>query len=237
MSFPISYLADFDSLAGNPRIVGLAVAVVVGVAFGFVMERSGFGRAQKLVGQFYGNDLTVLKVMFTAIASAMLGAVILSDVGLLDLEAVQFNYPTYLWPMIVGGLLLGVGFVVSGYCPGTSFVATASGKLDGVATVLGVGAGSLLYAELEPRMGAFPNSGKLGAFTLAKLFHVPPAVIAAAVVVAALGSFTLAEAIERRVSGRAEPTPPRPRRWVFVGLAVLTVVAIATLAFPTSATP
>ena len=237
MSLPISYLADFDALAGNPRLVGLAVAVVVGIAFGFVMERAGFGRAPKLVGQFYGTDLTVLKVMFTAIASAMLGAVILSDVGLLDLEAVQFNYPTFLWPMIVGGLLLGVGFVVSGYCPGTSFVATASGKLDGVATVLGVGAGSLLYAELEPRMGAFPNSGKLGAFTLAKLFHVPPAVIAAAVVVAALGSFTLAEAIERRVSGRAEASPPRPRRWVFVGLAVLTVVAIATLAFPTSATP
>jgi uncharacterized membrane protein YedE/YeeE len=237
MSFPISYLADFDSLAGNPRVVGLAVAVVVGLAFGFVMERAGFGRAQKLVGQFYGNDLTVLKVMFTAIASAMLGAVILAGVGLLDLEAIQFNYPTYLWPMIVGGLMLGVGFVVSGYCPGTSFVASASGKLDGLATVLGVVGGSVLYAELEPRMGAFPNSGKLGTFTLARLFHVPPAVVAAAVAAVAIGAFTLAEVIERRVSGQAEHAPARSRRWVFVGLATLTVVAIATLAFPTSATP
>lgn len=237
MSFPISYLADFDSLAGNPRIVGLAVAVVVGVAFGFVLERSGFGRAQKLVGQFYGTDFTVLKVMFTAIASAMLGAVILSGVGLLDLEAVQFNYPTFLWPMIVGGLMLGAGFVVSGYCPGTSFVATASGKLDGAATVLGVVGGTLLYAELEPRMGAFPNSGKLGSFTLASLFHTRPAVVAAAVTFVAIGTFILAERIERRVTGREEATPPRSRRWVFAGLAALTVIAIATLAFPTSATP
>lgn len=237
MSFPISYLADFDSLSGNPRLVGLVVAVLVGVAFGFVMERAGFGRAQKLVGQFYGNDLTVLKVMFTAIATAMLGAVILSGVGVLDLEAVQFNYPTYLWPMIAGGLLLGVGFVVSGYCPGTSFVASASGKLDGLGTVAGVIAGSLLYAELEPHMGAFPNSGKLGTFTLSKLFHVRPAVVAAAVVVVALGAFTLAEAVERRVSGRTEPAPARPRRWVFMGLAALAVVAVATLALPTAATP
>jgi uncharacterized membrane protein YedE/YeeE len=237
MIFPLSYLADFDSLAGNPRVVGLAVAVLVGIAFGFVMERAGFGRAPKLVAQFYGSDLTVLKVMFTAIASAMLGAVILSGVGLLDLEAVQFNYPTFLWPMIAGGLLLGVGFVVSGYCPGTSFVATASGKLDGLATVVGVIGGSLLYAEVEPRLGAFPTSGKLGALSLSKLLHVRPAFVAAGVVVLALAAFTLAEAVERRVSGAPEPTPARPRRWVFAGLAALAVVAVATLAFPTSATP
>jgi uncharacterized protein len=237
MTFPISYLADFDSLAGNPRAVGLGVAVAVGIVFGFVLERAGFGRAQKLVGQFYGRDMTVLKVMFTGIASAMLGVVILSGFGVLDLEAVQFNYPTFLWPMIVGGLVLGVGFVVSGYCPGTSFVATASGKLDGVATVLGVVAGSLVYAEVEPRLGGFQNSGKMGVFTLSKWLHLPPAVIAALVVAMALGSFVAAEKLERRVSGQAAPTPTRSRRWVFAALAALGVIAIATLAFPTSATP
>ena len=237
MTFPFSYLSDFDSLSGNPRLVGLVVAVLVGIAFGFVMERAGFGRAQKLVGQFYGNDQTVVKVMFTAIVSAMLGAVILSGVGLLDLEAVQFNYPTFLWPMIVGGLVLGVGFVMSGYCPGTSFVATASGKLDGLATVLGVIAGSLVYAEVEPRLGGFPNSGKLGVFTLSKWLHLPSAVIAALVVAMALAAFVAAEKLERRVAGQPEAALGRSRRWVFVGLAALGVVAIATLAFPTSATP
>jgi uncharacterized membrane protein YedE/YeeE len=237
MSFPISYLADFDSLGGMPRIVGLAVAILVGVAFGFVLERAGFGRAQKLVGQFYGTDMTVLKVMFTGIVSAMLGAVILSGVGLLDLAAVQFNYPTFLWPMIAGGLLLGVGFVVSGYCPGTSFVAAASGKLDGVGTVLGVVAGSLLYAEVEPRLGGLQNSGKLGTFTLSRLLHLRPPLVAALVVALALAAFAVAERVEQKVSGRAQATPSRPRRWVFAGLATLAVVALATLAFPTSATP
>ena len=211
MSFPLSYLADFDSLSGSPRLVGLAVAVVVGIAFGFVMERAGFGRAQKLVGQFYGTELTVLKVMFTAIASAMVGAVVLSGEGLLDLEAVQFNYPTFLWPMIAGGLLLGVGFVVSGYCPGTSFVATASGKLDGLATVLGVVAGSVIYAEVEPALGAFPSSGKLGAFTLARWLHLPASLVAALVVALAIGAFFAAEAIERRGRSRSIPSSTASR--------------------------
>jgi hypothetical protein len=238
MTLPVSVLADFESLSGNPRTAGLLVAVVVGIAFGFVLERAGFGRAQKLVGQFYGTDMTVLKVMFTAIAAAMLGAVILSGVGVLDLEAVQFNYPVFLWPMVVGGLVLGAGFVMSGYCPGTSFVATASGKLDGLATVIGVIAGSLVYAEVEPKLGGFQNSGRLGAFTLAKWLHLPPAAVAAIVVAVAIGAFVGAEKIERLVSGQAAARAPA-RRWVFAGLAALGVAAIATLAFPaaTSATP
>jgi len=215
MTFPLSYLAEFDALSGNPRAVGLAVAVVLGVAFGFVLERAGFGRAQKLVGQFYGTDMTVLKVMFTGIATAMVGAVILSDIGMLDLEAVQFSYPTFLWPMIAGGVLLGVGFVMSGYCPGTSFVATASGKLDGLATVLGVVVGSFVHAELEPKLGAFQSSGKLGVFTLSKWLHLPPTVIAALVLVMAIGAFVGAEKIERAVSGRTDVAPAPARRWGF----------------------
>ncbi len=190
----------FASLGAAQRPLGLAVGVLLGVAFGFVLERAGFGRAQKLVGQFYGYDLSVLKVMFTAIATAMAGAVALSSLGLLDLGAVQRNYPTYLWPMIVGGLVLGAGFVVSGYCPGTSVVAAASGKLDGIATVAGVALGGVVYAELEPAMGAFPASGSLGVLTLAGWLGLPPGVIVLAVVVVAVGSFLAAEKIEQAVA-------------------------------------
>lgn len=151
---------SFESLSDERRALGLGVAVAVGIAFGLVQERTGFGRAQKLVGQFYGGDMTVFKAMFSAIVTAMLGTVVLSGVGLLDLRAVELNYPTFLWPTIAGGLLLGVGFIVSGYCSGTSWVAAASGKLDGLVTVLGVALGGLAYAELEPAMrGARPSHG------------------------------------------------------------------------------
>jgi hypothetical protein len=200
-------LFPFESLSDERRGLGLVLAVVLGSAFGFVLERSGFGRAQKLVGQFYGNDMTVLKVMFTGIATAMLGLVILSGAGVLDLGEVQAFYPTYLWPMIAGGLALGAGFVMSGYCPGTSIVASASGKLDGLATVFGVVVGSLLYGELEPALGAFRRSGELGTYTLARWLGVPAPAVAAIVVVVAVGAFLAAERIERALGRAAAESP------------------------------
>ena len=228
----MSPLFPFESLSDERRALGLAAAVLLGIAFGFVLERAGFGRAQKLVGQFYGNDMTVLKVMFTGIVTAMLGAVILSRLGVLDLGTVQFKYPTYLWPMMVGGLLLGAGFVVSGYCPGTSIVSTASGKLDGLATVLGVMMGGVLYAELEPAMGAFPTSGRLGTFALPDWLGLPAPVVAALVSAVAIAAFVGAERIERLVNGQAQPAPVLARRWVFAAVLALSLVAVATLALP-----
>lgn len=195
ISFPL------ESLSDERRGLGLVFAVVVGTAFGFVLERSGFGRAQKLAGQFYGTDMTVLKVMFTSIATAMLGLVILSGAGLLDLGAVQIYYPTYLWPQIVGGLALGAGFVVSSYCPGTSIVASASGKVDGIVTVAGVMIGTLVYAEVEPALGAFRTSGDLGVYTLASWLGVGPAVVVAIVIGVCVLAFVAAERIERALAG------------------------------------
>lgn len=226
--FPIEALSD------ERRALGLAVAVGVGIAFGFVLERSGFGRAQKLVGQFYGHDLTVLKVMFTAIVTAMLGLVVLSAAGVVDLQAIQFNYPTYLWPMIVGGLALGAGFVVSGYCPGTSIVATASGKLDGAATVLGVVAGGLVYAHAEPALGAFPSSGKLGSLSLSGWLGLPPPIVAAFVVAIAIAAFLAGERVERLVGGTSQAAATgAARRWIFVGLVAVALAGVAMLALPT----
>ncbi len=190
-------LFPFESLSDAHRGLGLFLGVVIGAAFGFVLERSGLGRAQKLVGQFYGNDMTVLKVMFTAIATAMLGLVVLSGAGVLDLGAVQAFYPTYLWPMIAGGLALGAGFVMSGYCPGTCVVASASGKLDGLATLFGVVLGSVLYTEVEPGLRGFMRSGELGTYTLARWLGLPAAAVVALVLALAVAAFLAAERIER----------------------------------------
>ncbi len=204
----MSTFFPFQSLGDVHRTLGLALAVLFGISFGFVLERAGLGRVQKLVGQFYGYDMTVLKVIFSAIVTAMIGATILSGAGLLDIAFVQTRYPTYLWPMIVGGLALGAGFVVAGYCPGTSVVAAASGKLDALATIAGLIVGGIAYAEVEPAMGAFPNSGKLGAFTLAQWLRLPVPIVVAAVVVVAIAAFALAEKIERRAGARRAPATP-----------------------------
>jgi hypothetical protein len=227
----------FGSLVGDHRELGLVVAVAIGLGFGFVLERAGFGRAQKLVGQFYGTDMTVFKVMFGAIVTAMLGAVVLSGLGLLDLRAVADSATsvTYLWPMIVGGLVLGAGFIVSGYCPGTSVVAAASGKLDGLATVVGVVAGTLAYGELMSleTFAAFTESGYQGHLYLYDLLHLPPPVVALFVTLMAVGCFVVAEKLERIFGREAAPASPAlPKRLVFAGYGALAAVGLAALALP-----
>jgi uncharacterized membrane protein YedE/YeeE len=224
----------FASLSGAQRPLGLLVAVAVGFAFGFVLERVGFGRAQKLVGQFHGTDLSVLKVIFAAIVTAMLGSVILSGLGLLDLAAVASRYPTFMWPMVVGGFLLGVGFVVSGYCPGTSFVGAASGKLDALATIGGIVTGTLLYSELQaaiPALARFHSGSGMGPYSLWQLLGVRPAVVAAGVVVLAIGAFAVAERVEQTVGGKA-PGDPAPRTVVFVSLALFALAGLSTMLVP-----
>jgi len=176
----------------------LAAAVALGTGFGFALERAGLGSARKLIGQFYGRDLTVLKVMFSALIVAMLGVFWLSRFGLLDLRAVYVPL-TYLWPQLVGGLLFGAGLVIAGLCPGTACVAAATGRIDGVFVVLGFLAGMVGVGLLLDGFADFYESGSHGAWTLPELTGLPYGVVVAAVVVLALAAFAGAEWIERRV--------------------------------------
>jgi len=107
--------------------VMLLTAIGLGFLFGFSLERGGFGNARKLAAQFYLYDMTVFKVMFTAILVAMVGLYTLQGLGLMDLSRLWIN-ETFVWAQLVGGFLLGVGFIMSGLCPGTSVVSAASGR-------------------------------------------------------------------------------------------------------------
>jgi hypothetical protein len=175
----------------------LVVAFLIGIGFGFFLERAGFGSARKLMSQFYLNDLAVFKVMFTAIVTAMLGVTYLAWLGWLDLSLV-YLVPTYLMPQIVGGLVLGVGFVVGGYCPGTSVAATATGRIDGLVSVVGIFAGLFVFAELFPLVKRFYLSGAGEAMTIPQTFGLPYGIVVFAVVLMALGGFYGAGLLEKR---------------------------------------
>lgn len=99
---------------GLEGVGALGAGLLVGVAFGFLLERGGLGDPKKLTGLFYLTDFTMLKVMFSAIAVGAAGMGALLLLGLTDLELVAVQ-PTYLWPQIAGGLVLGVGFAMGGY--------------------------------------------------------------------------------------------------------------------------
>jgi hypothetical protein len=180
----------------------LLVAFVLGLGFGFFLERAGFGSARKLAAQFYLYDMSVFKVMFTAIVTAMLGVTYLGWIGWLDLSLV-YLVPTHLGPQLVGGLVLGVGFVIGGYCPGTSVASLATGRIDAMVYALGIFAGTFVYAEVYPAIKGFVNADAMGQVTLPEVLGLPYGVVVFAVVVIAVVGFWGATRIERWVGSKS----------------------------------
>ena len=195
----IAPVYDTGALGGGGALV---VALVVGAAFGFLLERSGLGSARKLSAQFRFTDFTVLKVMFTAIVTASLGVFWLSRVGALDLTRVYVP-ETYLLPQLAGGAIFGAGLVIAGLCPGTACVSAATGRLDGVAVIGGLLVGILAYGAMDPLVDRFATSTSRGTFTLPQLIGVSHGVTVLIVVILALMAFRAAEWLEARRATRA----------------------------------
>lgn len=175
----------------------LLVSIALGFFFGFFLERAGFSSARKLTAQFYLKDFAVLKVMFTAIVVSMLGLAYLGVVGWIDTSQLYVP-PTFLWPQIVGGLLLGSGFIVGGYCPGTSVVAAAIGKLDALFFMAGIFLGIFVFGQELPHFAKFNSSGSMGALTLPLWLDMNTGLIVLAVVVIALVAFWASDRCEGR---------------------------------------
>lgn len=209
------------------------VYLLIGFAFGFVLEMAGFGNSRKLAAQFYFKDMTVLKVMFGAIIVAMILIFTTSALGLLDYNLVWVN-PTYLWPGIVGGLIMGAGFIIGGFCPGTSLVGAATLKLDGIFFALGVIFGIFLFGETVSNFNLFWNSSYLGRFTIPDWLGLPTGVVVLLLVLMALFMFWGAEQLERRFGKQDPNTAPK---WRYVAASVITLgaVGLIVLGQPTNA--
>ena len=151
----------------------LIVAFIVGIGFGFILEQAGFSSTRKLAGLFYGYDFTVLKVFFTAGITAMIGVLILAHFDLLDLNLIYVN-PTFLWSALIGGCIMGLGFIIGGFCPGTSFCAAAIGKVDGMIFVLGSIFGILLFNEAYPLLESIYMAENRGPLLINEYFGITP---------------------------------------------------------------
>ena len=177
--------------------VNLAAAVVIGMFFGFFLERGGMGNPHKLTGVFYRTDFAVPKMMFSAILVAATGLCLLSDLKVLDMSRVWI-IPTFFWPQLVGGALFGLGYLVSGYCPGTAAAGFASGRLDALVTMVGIGSGTLLFSALYPWLEGFYKTTDMGTVTLPELLKVNHWALLALVYVFAGIMFYAMERHERR---------------------------------------
>jgi rhodanese-related sulfurtransferase len=209
------------------------VFLAIGFAFGYVLEIAGFGHSPKLAAQFYFKEQTVLKVMFTAIVVAMVGIFLASGLGLLDYNLVWVN-PTYLWPGIVGGIIMGFGFIIGGFCPGTSLVAAATAKIDGVFFVLGVLFGIFVFGETVQNFVSFFNSSYMGRFTLMDWLNADTGWVVLGVVLMALFMFWGAEKLESIFGGVDQSQAPK-LRVAGAGLLVVLAVGAIVIGQPTNA--
>ncbi len=188
-------LAINDLISSNFNLV---IAVFIGMAFGFLLEASGFSSARNIAGTFYGYNFVVVRTFITAVMVSMVGLLYLGYFGWLNLSQI-FILPTYLPSMIVGAVVMGIGMIVGGFCPGTSFAAAVIGKLDALFFAVGLYLGILLFAEVYPYIEKFYLSGYLGHITLTDLTGIKAGWWAFGFTVIALATFWITASIEKKV--------------------------------------
>jgi len=187
-------LVSYDHISADTNLL---LAFIIGIGFGFVLESSGFSSSRKLAGVFYGYDTVVLKVFFTAAITAMLGLLFFSLFGWIDLDMVYVN-PTYLYSAIGGGVIMGIGFIMGGYCPGTSFCGASIGKIDAFVFIGGLFIGVLIFAEGYPLWEEFFKAKFLGDPKISSALGLSDGIFAFGVILVALGMFWVGEWAEKK---------------------------------------
>jgi rhodanese-related sulfurtransferase len=217
-----------------PDIIGTnlnyIVALVIGVLFGAILEQAGFSSSKKLVGLFYGYDFTVLRVFFTAGIVAMIGIMGLQHFGLLDVNLSYIN-PTFLWSAVAGGAIMGLGFILGGFCPGTSVCAAAIGKIDAMIFIAGSLIGVLIFAEGYPLFEQLYKSADMGNPRFFETLGISQNLFAFLMVVMALSAFWFTSMIENKVNGVVK-SPVRFTRY-YLGVASIGILlAVSAFVFP-----
>jgi len=202
--------------------LNLIVALLLGIAFGFILEQAGFSSSKKLAGVFYGYDFTVLRVFFTAGVTAMSGVIILGYLGWLDTDFMYVN-PTYLQAAILGGVIMGFGFIIGGYCPGTSVAGMAIGKIDAMFFVGGGLIGVFLYAEMYPWFEEITNASFLGNIRIFNSLGISQGLFALLLIAVAVGAFAMTTKLEKKINPEGPAQSFNARHHRIAGLSILAI--------------
>ncbi len=190
-------MGPISSLIQMPEWLDLLIALLIGIGFGFSLEQAGFSSSRKLAGMFYGYDTTVIKVFFTAAIVALVGSQFLSFFGLLNLNQVFVN-EFYVTASIVGGVIMGAGFIMGGFCPGTGLSALSIGKVDALFFFAGGLTGAFLFAETYPLIQNLANGSYKGPAKINEVLGITPGLFTVLLIVAAVAMFWIAELAEKK---------------------------------------
>jgi 3-mercaptopyruvate sulfurtransferase SseA/uncharacterized membrane protein YedE/YeeE len=176
---------------------GFLAALIVGLFFGLVLERAGFGSSRRIAGVFYFTDMAVIKVMFTALVTGAIGLAYAASLGLIGPDTL-YVMPTVYGAHIVGGVIFGVGFALAGWCPGTSAVGIASGKLDALVFFVGAVIGGVVFNELYPAVESLYNWGSAGVKLIPESLGISLAAAVLILCILAVIAFWVVETIEEQ---------------------------------------
>lgn len=173
----------------------LIIALLIGVGFGFILEQAGFSSSRKLIGVFYGYDLLVVKVFFTAVVVGGVGLILFNMMGWIDLARIWVN-PFYIGSTILGSSLIGIGMALSGFCPGTSFSAASIGKIDAMIFILGIFLGIAVFAFGYPLWDEFHIANNIGQVKISETLHLSDGVFVFILILIGVVVFWLSEKLE-----------------------------------------
>jgi rhodanese-related sulfurtransferase/uncharacterized membrane protein YedE/YeeE len=194
--------------------LNLFFAFVIGLGFGYVLENAGFSSSRKLAGVFYGYDFVVLRVFFTAAITAMTGLLLFSYMGWIDYRLLFIN-PTFLWSAIVGGVIMGFGFILGGFCPGTSLTAAVIGKVDAIVFIAGMFIGIYIFGEFYEVFEPLYNGSFLGNIFVYESLGMGREWFAILLIVMAIMAFVVTQMIEDKVNNTSEiEKHARPSYWI-----------------------
>ena len=209
----------------------LMIAFIIGIGFGYVLEQGGFSSTRKLAGLFYGYDFTVLRVFFTAGVTAMVGVLLLEHFNLLNMKMIYVN-PTFLWSALIGGGIMGAGFIIGGFCPGTSVCAAAAGRLDAMFFLAGSFIGIFAFTEMYPLFKDIYVAENWGAVRIDVFLGLSKELFAVIMSVVAIGAFIGVRFIEDKVHGKKTVFDTKKFKTRFAMAAVPVVVILFTAFTP-----
>lgn len=147
----------------------LLTGFLIGCVFGAILFLGGATSYRKILGTLLLKDMTIIKLMLTAIGVGTLGVYLLDLGGLANMSI----KPAYIWGIVAGGAIFGIGWAVSGYCPGTCVVGSAEGKLDAVFTLVGALFGAFAFSMVFPSLDAWLiQNANFGKITIVEMLDI-----------------------------------------------------------------
>jgi rhodanese-related sulfurtransferase/uncharacterized membrane protein YedE/YeeE len=207
----------------------LVIIFFIGLFFGLVLEQSGFSSSRKLAGVFYGYDFVVLKVFFTAGVTAMAGLVILGYLGMIELNLIFIN-SNFIVSAVTGGVIMGFGFIMGGFCPGTSVTGAVIGKIDAMVFIAGIFLGIFVFGSFETTFNKLFTGYYFDRELLSQTFGLSKHLMVFMMIFMALAAFGVAAYFEKRATNGPAPTNKRyPKLGAEVTMAVIIALIILFL--------